>query len=141
MSDQDDDAAAWIAHRDARKVEMERLTDALAAMTQERDALDLRWEAASLFIRDVIDACGQQQPAPDGFVDLSSLRLIVVGQIEEYKSRTTAAEASLAALHQGVQQIEQDVRTQTSQWTSVRVKAWAGGIADRLVALLTASSE
>lgn len=48
--------------------------------------LDLKWAAASEFIRDVIEALGKPQPTPEAIVDLPSLALEVVGRIEELKA-------------------------------------------------------
>lgn len=48
--------------------------------------LDVTWAAASRFIRKVIDALGHPQPPSEGVVDLESLALQVVGQIEELKA-------------------------------------------------------
>ena len=53
-------------------------------MTTIADA-DRHWVVASAFVRDVIEALGYPQPAPDAIVDLSAIALQVVGQIEELK--------------------------------------------------------
>jgi hypothetical protein len=66
------------------EAEVERLKAELAA-------LDLKWAAASVFVRDVIDACGLPQPPAEGVVDLPALALQVIGQIEEGKLTTQPA--------------------------------------------------
>ena len=55
-------------------------------------ALDLKWAAASRFVRDVIEATSQRQPEQEGIVDLPELALQVVGQIEHYKTEVTRLE-------------------------------------------------
>ena len=56
---------------------------------------DLYWAAASGFVRDVIEALGHPQPAPDSCVDLSAIALSVVGQIEELKAQNADLLAAL----------------------------------------------
>ena len=51
--------------------------------------LDLKWAAASEFIRDIYHALGRPQPPPEAIVNLSALALEVIGQIEELKATQT----------------------------------------------------
>jgi hypothetical protein len=55
------------------------------SLSSSAPALDLKWAAASEFIRDIFEALGKPQPAPEAIVDLRVLALEVVGQIEELK--------------------------------------------------------
>lgn len=55
------------------------------------EELDLKWAAASGFVRDVLFALGRPEPAPEAVVDLPSIALQVVGQIEELKAELAAA--------------------------------------------------
>ena len=65
-------------------------------MTTSSDATaDLYWAAASGFVRDVIEALGHPQPAPDSVVNLSAIALQVVGQIEELKTQNAHLLAAL----------------------------------------------
>lgn len=52
----------------------------IAVLQREKQELDLRWAAASEFVRDIIEAVGVLQPSPEGVVDLPLLAS-VVGQI------------------------------------------------------------
>jgi hypothetical protein len=53
---------------------------------------DLSLQAASLFVRQIYDALGKDQPPLDAIVDLESLALEVYGQIEELKVALEALE-------------------------------------------------
>jgi len=69
----------------------------------------IQLQAASLFVRDVIEALGRPQPPLDSTVDLSTLRFDVVGQLEEMKAtieRLTAENQRLKALEQLVLELK-----------------------------------
>jgi hypothetical protein len=53
--------------------------------------LHLSLQAASLFVRDIIEALGQPQPPLDATVDLPAIAMQVVGQIEELKAELARA--------------------------------------------------
>jgi len=56
---------------------------------QQVTDLDLKWNAASQFVRDVVFALGESEPSPDAVVDLPAIALQVVGQIEDFKQQVT----------------------------------------------------
>jgi hypothetical protein len=86
--------AQWQNEAETNRQAWLKERERVEALGRERDALDLRWAAASEFVRDVIEALGRTQPSSEFIVDLPELAMQVVGQIEEYKVRAEAAEAA-----------------------------------------------
>lgn len=80
-------------------VETKRLLHEAAAdlveCEQKIATLNVKLQAASLFIRDILEALGREQPPVDAIVNLPDIALQVVGQIEQYKTEATAAEARI----------------------------------------------
>lgn len=78
-----------LEHFDGHREAVELVLDALFAkvrhLASEHQQLNIKLQAASVFIRDVIEALGKQQPPLDAVVDLNALALEVVGHIEELK--------------------------------------------------------
>lgn len=74
-----------------------RLDSALQARVQQ---LDLKWAATSLFIRDVIEALGEPEPAKAAVVNLPDIAMRVVGQIEQLKSEVATNEARVHQIEQ-----------------------------------------
>lgn len=76
--------------------EPNELADQFATAQAQLHALDLKWAAASEFIRDIIEALGQPQPPSEAIIDLPKLALYAIGQIEELKVRDAADQLATA---------------------------------------------
>jgi DNA repair exonuclease SbcCD ATPase subunit len=76
---------------------VKRLTAERESLQQQLDALDIRLQAASGFVRDIIEAIGREQPPLEAVVDLPELLMQVVGQIETGKLAMQQLDALRAA--------------------------------------------
>ena len=106
----------WIRARCMFEQDANRIAAALRASAE----LDLRWAAASLFVRDIFDAVALPQPPVDGIVDLNKLALQVVGQIEDLKEDAETQRANCIIEDQLRSSAEALVATQGRQIQTLR---------------------
>lgn len=83
----------------------------LRQVTAQRDDHFLHLQAASLFVRNVIEACGNVQPPLDAMVDLQELALQVVGQIEQFKVEMEQSQADLQAAREEIARLRSSQET------------------------------